>query len=43
MLIEGYDGGFSSLVEIYSIEEGFIAELPSMPTVRKCLLNISEE
>ncbi|XP_023348579.1 kelch-like protein 18 [Eurytemora carolleeae] len=35
MLIGGYYGGFLlSLVETYSIEKGFIAELPSMPTSR---------
>jgi len=38
LLIEGYDGSYSSLVELYNIEEGFSAELPSMPTVKKCLL-----
>ena len=36
MLIGGWDYNFNvvSLVEIYSIEDGFIAELPSMPTAR---------
>jgi hypothetical protein len=35
MLLGGYsDGDYLSLVEVYSIEEGFIAELPSMPTAR---------
>jgi len=34
MLIGGFDGNHLSLVEVYSIEEGFIAELPSMPTAR---------
>jgi len=35
ILIGGYYGGFLlSLVETYSIEKGFIAELPSMPTSR---------
>ena len=37
ILIGGQDEDFpspSSLVEIYSIEEGFIAKLPSMPTAR---------
>ena len=37
ILIGGQDEDFpspSSLVEIYSIEEGFISKLPSMPTAR---------
>lgn len=40
MLIEGYDGSYSSLVELYNIEEGFSAELPSMPTVKKLFIKI---
>jgi len=32
MLLGGYPK--RSLVEVYSIDEGFIAELPSMPTSR---------
>jgi len=36
MLLGGYGRRFHTLplVEVYSIEEGFIAELPSMPTAR---------
>ena len=41
MLLGGYGdygdygvGYLLSLVETYSIDEGFIAELPSMPTAR---------
>ncbi|XP_023349032.1 F-box/kelch-repeat protein At2g44630 [Eurytemora carolleeae] len=34
MLLGGYSNGYLSLIDIYSIEEGFIAELPSMPTAR---------
>ncbi|XP_023348627.1 ring canal kelch homolog isoform X2 [Eurytemora carolleeae] len=34
MLLGGFSNGYLSLVEVYSIEEGFIAELPSMPTAR---------
>jgi len=34
MLIGGGSNDILSLVEVYSIEEGFIAELPSMPTAR---------
>ena len=34
MLLGGWYNGYLSLVEVYSIEEGFIAELPSMPTAR---------
>jgi len=36
MLLGGDDGPslYLSLVEVYSIDEGFIAELPSMPTSR---------
>jgi len=34
MLLGGLVNTWSSLVEIYSIEEGFIVELPSMPTAR---------
>ena len=34
MLLGGVYYDYLSLVEVYSIEEGFIAELPSMPTAR---------
>jgi len=34
MLIGGVAAGVLSVVEVYSIDEGFIAELPSMPTAR---------
>ena len=34
MLLGGVNYDNLSLVEVYSIEEGFIAELPSMPTAR---------
>ncbi|XP_023348318.1 kelch-like protein 3 [Eurytemora carolleeae] len=37
MLLGGYTSSSLSLVEVYSIEEGFIAELPSMPTARRGL------
>ena len=30
----GWNGRNLALVETYSIDEGFIAELPSMPTAR---------
>ena len=34
IMLGGWNIGALSLVEVYSIEEGFIAELPSLPTAR---------
>jgi len=43
MLIGGWAGTWSSLLEIYSIDEGFFAELPSMPTARLSFSDTSED